>query len=293
MSPAATNPMQTAAMHFARVLNGQGLSFKYPDTSSTKTIPFISNMVTTIATTGGGRAATCIFPGKLVKALHHATTFDGTSHDVLTWDVGTDVPAYATLNAAMQKVRVIAARIDIEFIHNAFNNEGQIALKVANATSQVPSIVDQPVNFNSPVVRWAYGSLKSGGRFICTPLDNTAYHYFTPSTDDVTVTSPWGAYFIFIEGGAASTSVVQVTLTQFIEMIPDSNSFNAHVATPSAPDNSLVRSAINRTYSVLDVNQQTVVANRAGASSVASVANATRTAFFDPHINIDMGDIFG
>jgi len=218
--------------------------FKYPDACSEKTICAVIKTTGTLTTNSAGRAAFACAPGKFVDMFCEGTY---TSDTVSSWSKF-DAATYDSMNFAMQGVRVVGAYIRAYYIHSSLENQGRISIKSDSASTATWPSTDNPNSFASVAPVDKHGPITEGCYVMATPADSSAYDFFRPPHNVDSNTRSWGCHYIFIEGAKPSTTVMQVEVTQFVEMKPDSKNFIARMATQAAPDSPKLRGRLNTAY---------------------------------------------
>lgn len=247
---------------------------KYPDDSSTRTLPFSRRGRHVLTTDGSGNAAYLFNPQYTRDPITFPSARTGAA--VTAW---TDFPAYTGVIAGVDKYRIVSCGFTIKSITAPLSASGELNMRsfgndVSTLTSLDMLTYNATANLNMPI----------------RTVDNVAVvlshdaempqHYYSVSTDSAAtascVTRGFNPVTIYISGAPVSTNVLVVEFIINYELVFSDESGMAMVSTVSPPANTVLTTAAAKVTSALPTFFErgvTVAANaitNRAASAIAS-----------------------
>jgi hypothetical protein len=228
-----------------------------------------------------GSSAALIPLGSLNDVFRKATAYSD-SETVSAYDgTAVTIPEWSSLNASYAKYRIVSVHVSVEFIHNNFQNQGTVALKMFNPSEN--NVLFEPTLYSSYAMEEKYGVSKQNFSLFPNPIDDLYRHYTTiggasDNSDDFAVKS-WPSLFLFYVGCQTDTNVAQVTVTRKLELLGEPGDFTSRMGRVPPPANASVMQHVAHVRRSLATSNKTI---QSTGRAVASAADAV--AHVAPHV---------
>jgi hypothetical protein len=236
---------------FCGMLRGSASELSYPDLAAQR--PGVKGKIETqftLVTDANGSAAFTLAPSVLNAHLYRAATI--VSDVVTSWGTASSPAIYGSIAGAFDTMRVIAATVQVDYIHSNSQNQGLLAL-MSGSDASWPSLTDQPVSYADYAARRNLGRMSEGGYMVALPEGPSAYDWDKTETSGATsgANTKLTQLFGFVTGAQPSVSIANVTVIQYVQLQPDGDGWLNVLSKPVPPADDAYVEAWNRMYYVL------------------------------------------
>jgi len=224
---------------------------KYPDDSSTRTLPYTMRTLAYLSTDANGDGGFILLPQYSYNPYTNMAT--GTLPNVTTW--GNFNTSGAPGIAGVDSYRIVSIGVKLRNIVAPLSSSGIVSLRTFPHTSGANL---EPLNYTT------YNCSQSGNvalqhckeYTIVVPHTAQMPQVFYKTADDSASVAGWNAkgfepVTIYVSGAAASTNVLAIETVIHYELTFDDSSGLQQAATPPPPANAVITTTANRVTSEL------------------------------------------
>lgn len=211
--------------------------FRFPGGGSFPSVGYVSKTRALLAACTGGthpapttNAAMRIRLGQLTDLFQHGTTIDAAG-DITGYGSWISVPELTSISNSFAQYRVTQVHVKFLYVGSSLNNEGRLMIKLEDtdsaAGSETNNFYDRaPVEKEFPI--------KMGASVVPGPKNEIAAASLNLIADK---NDGWPVCNVYSVGQMAGNAVIEVIITQKLELIPKSSDFASRIAEPAEPMN--------------------------------------------------------
>lgn len=199
-----------------------------------------------------------IFPGMLQRSYVLPSGWTGTppAYPITSWGPSNKIPEFDSLNADFTECRVTACHIRGEYIHNTFNDQGRMSIKMFQTEGVTVAQLPSDVSDRAAVEK--YFPVKHGFSCFALPTDLT-HRVFRNLTDESSEAhEAWGAVWLGVSGADDDAAVLEIVVTREIELLPQQSTFLSRMVAPAPPLDTGAMQSISQTHHAIRAHDKVI-----------------------------------